>query len=225
MFEAGKQMGDVFTRSAELLKEYFKDVNSVFSVNSTVDVYYEKGVYVITGKLEDLQRIKISFNGIFEMSKISTGQSRHNCGLKYLRIPITDPAINCIITAREAMWGKGVGGPQVFVPTHEEILNLESVKKRNKSKPNNIKPITKERAFANGTRTIEISHRWRTEWTIYPFKGSIMSNGCTRKRGLSFNSIEDWEFALSWIINSIERIEAMDENQLKVNSTPSGPRN
>ena len=112
-----------------------------------------------------------------------------------------------------------------FIATHKEILGLKSVKKRNKIKPGNIKPITKERAYANGTRTIEISHHWRTEWTIYPHKGTILCNGYTRKKGLTFNSIEDWEFALNWIIKSIEGIEAMYENQSKVNSTPSGPRN
>jgi len=195
----------MFEEPSKQLESYLREISG----SSLIKVYYESGFYVITGSLEDLQRIKKSLNGVVVMSKISTGQSRHNCGLKYLRIEISDPAINKIIIAWNSMWGKG-DGPKVFVATHEEILGLKSVRDRNIQSVLNpevepiVIPITKERAYANGTRTIHITGAYKTDWTIYPFKGTIMTDGYIRKRGLQFENLDDWETALSWILNHAE---------------------
>jgi maleate cis-trans isomerase len=97
----------------------------------------------------------------------------------------------------------------VFIPTHEEILKLKSVVARNKRKPNSVKLVTKDRAYSNGTRAIDIQSICLTCWTIYPFKGSIRDAKYMRKKGLSFETVEDWEFALNWIIDKVEEIEAM----------------
>jgi hypothetical protein len=62
-------------------------------------VHYEKGKYVIENRfIDDLQDLKKFLTSLgIVCSNISTGQSRHNCGRKYLKIDGMDEALLKII--------------------------------------------------------------------------------------------------------------------------------
>jgi len=101
---------------------------------------------------------------------------------------------------------------KVLILSHEEILNLEIVKTYNKLIEGDDKIVctTGEIAQRNGTRRLTTPSSYYNQthqryynpntWIIYPHKGTIRDNKYLKKKGLSFKTIEDWEYAIGWII-------------------------
>ena len=81
LLEAGQESSD----SLHYIDEY----------NGGNRISYENGKYVFENHfLEDIKKIKKFLESLgIKCSGISTGQSRHNCGRKYLKIDGTDEVL------------------------------------------------------------------------------------------------------------------------------------